>query len=1129
MGSRVPIIPGVQSRPVLAGRGPELEELLDGLAEASVGRGRLILLEGEPGIGKSRLADELASRARELGYLVLWGRGWEDAGAPPYWPWVQGLRTLVRSTPPDELRRQAGPGAADVAQMLPEIREVFSDLPAPRDADSDSARFQLFDSTATILRNAGRVRPLLVVLDDLHAADTASMLLLRFMASQLADMRVLIVGTYRDLALAPNQNFPDAIAELQREPVTRVIRIGGLKPAELATFIAATADFAPEDELVAAIWRATSGNPLFAGEAIRLLRAEGRLTELADLKALRVAVPSGVRAVIARRIGHLDAVMRRALALGAVLGPEFGLDVLANVAGLGADAALDLVDQASEAGLLLPVTGAAGRYRFSHDLVRETLYAELSPGRRARLHVQVGQVLEELDAARPDSHLPELAFHFVQAAQLGAHTPVDDDFRGLVGKAVDYARRAGDAATRSLAFEEAARLYRMALSVLDPDDPTNDDVRGETLLALGDALSRAADLDSARKAFVAAADIARRRGAPRQMARAALGYGGRHQWARAGNDTQLISLLEEALDMLHGSDERVRARLLTRLAGALRSSPEKRSETARLSIEATEIARGLDDPLTLSYAIEGQFWATWWPENPDHRVTLVQEMRTLAAELGDGERMASAQLMSMFSNAERGRMEAARGELDTLAKMIDGLRQPEHFWIQPTNRAWLALLDGDFELAERIIGEERQGSYQVTPARDDVAATNIHAFLLRREQGRVAEEVDNLRQAAEEFPWYPVQRAALTCALISVGRDADARMVFTDLARDDFTAFYRDNEWLLGIALASEACALLGDVSNAAVLYGQLQPFAGRNAMGFSEGSVGAVDRYLGLLAAAMGRMDDAVHHLEAAIQLNEQMGARPWAAHCRHDLAQILRRRDALGDRSRAAELEEAAIATARSIGMALREISQTSQAAPSPATMLASAKFQREGEYWTIEFGSEAFRLRDSKGMAYLAALLRSPGTEAHALDLAGRGQGSGSRGLDPSASLDSDALSGTGPILDAAAKAAYAERLRNIRAELAEAVQWNDAERVAGLQEEERFLAHELAAAMGLGGRDRVVGSAAERARVSVTRAIRSALDRIAAQSPRLGDHLRATIRTGTYCSYVPDPRAPIEWTV
>ena len=341
----------------LVGRERELGELLEELHEASLGRGRLILLGGEPGIGKSRLADELAARARENGYQVLWGRGWEDAGAPPYWPWVQALRTYLRTTTPDVIKRHLGAGASDVAQLLPELRVTFPDLPTPADAASESARFQLFDSTATFLRNVGRDAPLVVILDDLQAADTASILLLRFLASQISDSAILVVGTYRDIELTPDHPLTAAISEMARERATRLITLGGLPADAVGKFIGATANIDPHDRLVAAVWRETGGNPLFVGEAVRLLSAEGRLLDVGDLTSLRVAVPTGVRAVIARRIGHLGKETGRALVLGAAIGPEFSLDVLRRIGDLDADDALDAVDEAVQAGLLAPVAG----------------------------------------------------------------------------------------------------------------------------------------------------------------------------------------------------------------------------------------------------------------------------------------------------------------------------------------------------------------------------------------------------------------------------------------------------------------------------------------------------------------------------------------------------------------------------------------------------------------------------------------------------------------------------------------------------------------------------------------------------------------------------------------------------
>ena len=493
------------------GRDHELRELLDGLDQAAAGRGRLWLVRGEPGIGKSRLAAELADRTRARGHRVLWGRAWEDAGAAAYWPWILALRAYVRATDPTALRAALGPGAADVAQILPELRTMFQDVPRSADTDPELARFQLFDSTATLLRNAARTQPLLIVLDDLQSADTASVLLLQFVASQLADMSALIVGTLRDVELGPDHPLAAAVEELAREPVTRTMTLRGLDESAVAAFIGAATNAPPRDHLVAAVWRETNGNPLFVGEAMRLLSAEGKLNDVADVTSLRVAVPTGIRAVIARRIDHLGPAIAELLLVAAVLGPEFSLEALRRVGEYEGGRPLDLIEDAVRAGLLAPVSGTFGRYRFAHDLVRETLYAELSPAQRAGLHRRSAEVLEELYAVAPEAHLAELAYHFVEAI-LADLRPDTASFERDAHRASEYARRAGDAATASLAYEEAARLYRMALGVLDLAGRGDEHHRGEVLLALGDVQARAGDLDDARSALLEAADVARRIG-----------------------------------------------------------------------------------------------------------------------------------------------------------------------------------------------------------------------------------------------------------------------------------------------------------------------------------------------------------------------------------------------------------------------------------------------------------------------------------------------------------------------------------------------------------------------------------------------------------------------------------------
>ena len=1110
------------TRSPFVGRERELAELLGALEETRAGHGRAVLLGGEPGIGKSRLADELASRAEALGYRVLWGRGWEDAGAPPYWPWVQALRTVIRATPVDQLASQLGYGAADVAQMLPELSAMYPDLSGPANSDAEAARFQLFDSTATFMHNVAAAQPTLIVLDDLHAADTSSILLLRFVASQLSEMAMLILGTYRDLELTPGHPLTAAIAEMARERATRLMMLGGLDSDAVSEYIRSTADVAPDGLTAAAVWRETNGNPLFVGEAVRLLEAEGRLGDIGDLTSLRLAVPAGIQAVITRRIGLLSTNVGEMLTSAAVVGPEFAIDVVRHITAQPAAEFGAAIDEAMEAGLLTPVVGAPGRLRFSHELVRETLYAQLSVADQARLHRAIGESIERT-AGLTDSRLAELAFHFGQSNQLvedDADSPEQTETRR---KAIDYARRAGDHAMSSLAYEQARQLYAMAIAAHDRAADADVTLRTELSLALGDADARTGDLDSARLSFRKAADLAREIGSGTMLARAALGYGGRHQWARAGHDTQLVALLRDALERLGSADDMLRARLMTRLAGAQRSDPSKRDECDKLSQQAIDLARAMDDQVTLGFALAGRFWATWWPENPEERERLTDEIQAVADRTGDSERLSEANLMRFLVLFERGSVAEARQQMDELADVVHRMRQPAHLWLVPVTRSELVLFLGDFETAEHLVAGEFKSNYRVTPGRDDLSAATMHLFHLRREQGRLEEVEQPIRDAVREFPWYPMHKAALCCLLAELGRTDEARTVFAELAADDFAVIYRDNEWLLGMSLASHACALLDDSRAASVLYGLLLPYAGRHAIGHVEGSVGMVDTYLGLLAATLLKYDDAEAHLTRSIEALGQQGGRPWRAHAQHELAAVLRRRDGPGDDQRASELDADALRGAEELGMSL-----ASQIRPDAPATVDRARLAREGDYWAVDFGGDSFRVRDSKGMHHLARLLQSPGIELHALDLVLAGGRMPVTNGVHDAELAIGDPSDAGPMLDAAAKAAYRERLRAIEEEIAEAERWNDPERAARIEDERQALVHELAAAVGLGNRDRTSStSSAERARVSVTRAIRASMGRIGDYSPRLAAHLEATIRTGTYCAYVPDPRAPITW--
>lgn len=1102
------------------GRDRELGELMSALQRAIEGRGGLVLLAGEPGIGKSRLAHELATRARGQGARVLWGKCWEEAGAPAYWPWVQALRSYLRTSNPEQVRAHLGHGAGDIAQMLPEIDGIVPTLARPPSTDPESARFRLFDSTAAFLVSASRESVLVVVIDDLHAADTASVRFLRFLTTQLEESRILVVATYRDVELAPDHPLTADLSELMREPTARLLSIAGLGQRDIGELIQATVGRPLRSQLVSVLWSETGGNPLFLEEAVRMLSAEGRLEQATDPSLLRVAVPPRIRDVITRRVQQLSSAAVEILTIGAVLGPEFSLESLRSVGGHGPDEVLELLDEPLKAGLLMTVANSLGRMRFSHDLVRETLYGALSPARRVRLHSEAALALEALYGGNAEAHLAELAHHFSEAAQ-----------GGDASRAVTYSRAAGDEAVRSLAYEEAARLYSMGLQALELAPSADVDLQGELLLALGDAQARAGDLDQARETFVRAAGIARRVGAASQLARAALGYGGRFVWARAGNDPHTIPLLQDALVMLGGGDDVLRVRLLTRLACALRSSPDRERSDA-LSRQAVEMARQLDDPPTLSYALEGRVAAIWWPENPEERLVLAREAIEIAQRTGDLEREANAHMGAEGALSDVGRMDEARAQAEVLGRRAAELRQPAQRWLATAVRAKLTLFEGDYAKAEQFIHEALEHDRHPTEVADDVASARSQLFILRRDQARLAEVEDIVRASIDEFPWYPLNRAALALLLVELGRVGEARDLFDELAKDDFSALYRDSEWLLGMAFASEACAQLGDSSAASVLYGQLQPFAGRQAVAFAEADVGAIDRYLGLLGSTMGRVADARAHLGDAVRLNGRRGGRPWMARSQCELAGVLLSESA-ANRPEAESLLRESQKTARELGIVALDgpiealLGQAPEADAEPALEVSGrGTFRAEGEYWTLAFGGDPFRIRDAKGLRYLARLVARPGQEQHALDLARMddlADGDTSHRQD----LIAHAIGDAGPRLDPEAKAAYRLRLDELRAEVAEAEAFNDQERAARARQEIEFLTEELAAAVGLGGRDRKAAASAERARLSVTRAIRGAVARIAKQSPGLGRHFEATIRTGTFCSYNPDPRVPMSW--
>src|SRR5215212_6748684 len=465
--------PRTPGRPFV-GRSRELDELRAGLEDTAGGRGSLFLLSGEAGIGKTRLMQELAREARERDWRVAAGRCWEEGGAPAYWPWIQAVRALG-----GDFERLA---AATGESVAPE-----------------TARFRLFDAVAQFLVKTADGRPLIVLLDDLHAADAASLTMLRFVSDAVADARVLIAGAYRERE-ALQHDRRESFAELTRA-ATRV-SLQGLSVEEVETYLAGATGADPARALVDRLHVLTGGNPFFLGEVARVVAHDptGR-------------VPEEVRTLLRRRMADLPDAAVEVLHVAAVVGREFNLRVLQQTTGLGVGRLLDVLAEAENAGVVAEDPAVPRRYAFVHELVRETLYDDLSAAKRLELHQLLGAVLEDLYRNDLDPHLSEIAHHLALAAPVG-------DPSGAVG----YLVRAGDRAAGLVAYEEAAGHYQRALGLLGATEASSRELRGELLVRLGDAHWRAGDTQAARASFEEAAELGRRLGDGEMLARAAEGY-----------------------------------------------------------------------------------------------------------------------------------------------------------------------------------------------------------------------------------------------------------------------------------------------------------------------------------------------------------------------------------------------------------------------------------------------------------------------------------------------------------------------------------------------------------------------------------------------------------------------------
>jgi class 3 adenylate cyclase/tetratricopeptide (TPR) repeat protein len=465
--------PAVAERTPFVGREAERAELRRLLDQSIRGQGALVMIGGEPGVGKTRLAEEVLLEARQRGFLAWSGRCYEMEGAPPYIPFVEILESAARVIPQPALREALGDSAPEVAKLLPELRRLFPDIPPPLELPPEQERHYLFNSVREFVAWAARAQPLLLILDDLHWGDDATLLLLQHIAQQLREVPVLILGTYRDVELDVARPLARALEELLRQRLAHRIALRRLPQDGVAAMLRALSGQEPPTTLVEAVYAETEGNPFFVEEVFQHLTEEGKLFDAqgrwrADLRVEELDVPEGVRLVIGRRLERVCEDCRRVLTAAAVIGRGFSFELLDALGdpsagsgqGVDTDALLDAVDEAERARLIIAASdGPEARFTFAHELIRQTLIGGLSLPRRQRLHLRIAEAMERAYARSIEEHAADLAHHLYQA---GAAADPE--------KTVRYLALAGDQALAAAAFEDALRHYENALSLHRADD-----------------------------------------------------------------------------------------------------------------------------------------------------------------------------------------------------------------------------------------------------------------------------------------------------------------------------------------------------------------------------------------------------------------------------------------------------------------------------------------------------------------------------------------------------------------------------------------------------------------------------------------------------------------------------------
>jgi tetratricopeptide (TPR) repeat protein len=1053
-----------------------LRALLAGcVAACRAGRGDVLLLEGEAGIGKTRTLELLEELAHGAGLRTVKGRCSEVPGAPPLLPWTQVLAELP-AKPPE-------PDGAEAR-------------------DDDGARLQRLRAIAEPVLAAARKVPLLVTLDDLHAADLPSLQLLSFLAEEVQHAPLLVAGAWRHTDVRPAA-LRRALDELGRH--AHVFRLDALGEEDVARLVARVGRSSVHGEVVRAVFERSLGNPLFATQLVELLAAIGfDLSDPATAGEAAQRAPAGVLAVLRGRLERVAADALPVLRLAAVFGRDFDADLVeAALAALDPPVVADVdrsLDAAAAAHIARPAAAMPGRWRFAHVLFRDALYEEQPPAARRALHRAAAVAVAARRDLCEDVWLAAAAHHSLEALE-----------PETAARARELARRAGEQALARSGPDDAVAWFEAALRALEID-PCPAEREGESLalrLRLATARWRAGQPAAARDDFSRAIELARARKDAVALAEAAVGFAGRTD-ASLGPEEEARALLQEALDQLAPEPSRLRVDTLTRLASSLYFS-EDEARREQVSLEAVACAEALGDPSALGYALTARHYVIARPGRLAERESIAERTLRVLEGRPEDAAMVIARFQSIWNGLERGDFGAVDQHLAVHASLAERLREPFLRWQHAALRATRILAGGDLDRGEAL-------ALRARALGEEAGSPNAFAWFagqlygLRRAQGRLGELEPLLGELTARYPDVRGYAFAQAESWLALGRSAEARAFFAAAAARGFRDLPLDFNWPSVVAIAARCLSALEDEPSAAALYDVLAPADGTCiVMPFGSLWDGAVALYLGQLATLLGRPEAAARHLAAAVDLHARIGARAHLADSWLAQARLAARG---GERTDASRLAREAAALYGDLGMLEAAKQAAALARPSAArTALAVHRLSRTARGWRIGCGDVEVRLPPSVGLDYLAELLAHPGRPFHVLDLTAR--------RDTAGAADSGAL------LDGRARAEVRARMHQLAARLEEAEERHDAGASETLRGELERLEDELARALGLGGRARRVGDPVERARKSVYNRIQSAIKRIEGELPELARHLRHGVRTGRTCVYAPE--SPLDWRV